>query len=441
MKHLHRFLCKEIDNASLVFFRFFGALLLSVELLNHFFSGDFKEYTEPTMHFHYYGFGWIEAWPELGMYIHFIITILAGVFVAVGLYYRLASIIFFLGYTSIFFMEQAEYVNHSYLYCIIATLFALLPLHTNYSFDVRRGVVVRKDTLPAWMNYIFVLQMGIVYFYAGIAKIHPEWWEAKALTIWFNAKAHYWLIGPLLAKPITPFLFSKLGLFFDLLIAPALLWKRTRVIAFVAALSFHLTNVFVFGLATFPWFSIIITTLFFPPSWPRHFVLTRWFFKEQYQEKEFSLSDSKKWLLPVLGVYFLIQIIIPFRHFLYKGQVNWTEEGHRFAWHMMLRNKDGLATFRVVYPDGKSEVVNPKDYITNHQFRKMMGTPDMLLQFAHFLVEKIEKESGVTPEVYCVSGVSLNGNSRLPIVAPTTNLAKEERKLGGYDWILLHQYE
>ena len=41
--------------------------------------------------------------------------------------------------------------------------------------------------------------------------------------------------------------------------------------------------------------------------------------------------------LPGLVVLFLgIQFLLPLRHLLYPGNVNWTEEGFRFAWRVML---------------------------------------------------------------------------------------------------------
>lgn len=39
------------------------------------------------------------------------------------------------------------------------------------------------------------------------------------------------------------------------------------------------------------------------------------------------------------------------RHYLIAGTPSWTEEGHRFSWHMKLREKSGTVTF-VVSKDG-----------------------------------------------------------------------------------------
>ena len=56
------------------------------------------------------------------------------------------------------------------------------------------------------------------------------------------------------------------------------------------------------------------------------------------------------------------------RHWLYPGQVNWTEEGHNFSWHMKLRIKTGQTVFVVVDRD-KVETweVRPRDQLTTRE--------------------------------------------------------------------------
>ena len=40
------------------------------------------------------------------------------------------------------------------------------------------------------------------------------------------------------------------------------------------------------------------------------------------------------------SVFLLVQLTLPLRHYIYQGNVSWTEQGHRFAWHMKLRSKN-----------------------------------------------------------------------------------------------------
>ncbi len=45
------------------------------------------------------------------------------------------------------------------------------------------------------------------------------------------------------------------------------------------------------------------------------------------------------------------QVYLPVRHYFIPGNVFWTEEGHRMAWRMMLRNKAGEVVVYVSKPD------------------------------------------------------------------------------------------
>jgi len=39
--------------------------------------------------------------------------------------------------------------------------------------------------------------------------------------------------------------------------------------------------------------------------------------------------------------------LVPLRHLLYPGYVSWNEQGHRFAWQMKLRDKEGFANGKI----------------------------------------------------------------------------------------------
>jgi hypothetical protein len=92
-----------------------------------------------------------------------------------------------------------------------------------------------------------------------------------------------------------------------------------------------------------------------------------------------------------------LQILIPLRHWLYPGNVNWTEEGHRFAWHMKLRDKQGQLDIQVTDPKtGQSWSVDLSEDLTPRQMAKMPTRPDMILQYAHYLREKWRQAGIVT---------------------------------------------
>ena len=256
-----------------------------------------------------------------------------------------------------------------------------------------------------------------------------------------NSNASKPVIGGVLAHELTPWIMSYAGLAFDLLFAPLLLYRRTRWLGFTLAAMFHISNAFIFGLATFPWFSLTLTSLYFSPGWPRKIPFFGRFipaFSPENLPKETLSFRHPKLITYGILTYAALQILIPFRHFLYPGNVNWTEEGHKFAWHMMLRAKTGFVNFKVVIPGAPEKViyVNSADYLTQNQQNKMTDQPDLMLQFAHFLKAEYEKQGYRQVQVYANSMMSLNGRPSQPLVDLNTDLAAEKRSLKPYSWIL-----
>jgi vitamin K-dependent gamma-carboxylase len=131
-------------------------------------------------------------------------------------------------------------------------------------------------------------------------------------------------------------------------------------------------------------------------------------------------------------------VLVPLRHLLYPGNVSWTEEGHRFAWQMMLREKSGVAQFTVTDPaSGRTWQPNLLDYLAPRQIRKMATRPDMLLQFSHYLASIWERENNLPGvEVRVMTAVSLNGRPPVTMLDPDRDLAAVPRDLRPADWIL-----
>ena len=63
-----------------------------------------------------------------------------------------------------------------------------------------------------------------------------------------------------------------------------------------------------------------------------------------------ELTTRQKLIVAGLALWLAVQILVPLRHLLYPGNVSWTEQGHRFAWMMKLRDKDAEASFTVRDP-------------------------------------------------------------------------------------------
>src|ERR1700752_5018947 len=151
-----------------------------------------------------------------------------------------------------------------------------------------------------------------------------------------------------------------------------------------------------------------------------------------------ELTFHQKLVVGFIVVWIGLQILVPLRYFLYPGNVSWTEEGHRFAWMMKLRDKDALAHFTVRDPaSGREWRVSPERYLMPHQVGAMESRPDMILQFAHHLSRVWQEERKVPGvEVRARVCASLNGRPPALLIDPERALARVERNLRHADWIL-----
>jgi len=416
-----KLLFRPIDAAILIYFRIVAGILLAQELINQLLIGKFDDYVLPKFHLSYMFFEWVKPWPYMGMAIHYAVTIFAALAVAFNYRYRIFSIVLFLGYTSLFLMEASFYINHIYLYCLLTFWMMFLPLDKN------------KISAPAWTLYLILFHMSLAYFFGGIAKLNSDWLTGTPMNLFLESRRHLPL-GGLYSQEWAPYAFSYGGLLFDLLIVPLMIWKPTRTIGLAASIFFHVSNIMMFGLATFPWFSLLLTSMFFDPSWPRKIPIFRRFMPWNIERaKEYEPNQF-------IGVMFLLYIavhtIIPFRHMWYPGNPDWTEEGHQFSWRMMLREKSGNLHCLVISKDRKKMMnVSLSEFISKRQLSNVIGKPDLILNLAHQIRDHYESLWNTPVSVYGSSVISFNGRPKAELIEPGTDLASEERTIKPYSWI------
>lgn len=430
-----------VDIASLVFFRVAFGLIMLWEVYRYFDHDWIRRYwMEPAFHFTYYGFDWVQPWPGNGTVLHFVALGVLAMCITLGLFYRVSSVLFFLGFTYIFLLEQARYLNHFYLIILISFLMIFLPAHRACSLDVLRRPALFSAIVPTWTLWLLRLQIGVVYFYGGLAKLNEDWMRGQPLQDWLADSSHLPLIGPYMTERWMAYAFSYGGLLLDLLLVPLLLWRRTRPFAFVAAVGFHLLNDQLFQIGIFPWFMIAATALFFSADWPRRLVTPIARHRNAPKppvRRDAPMPPHAGRIVALLTVYVAFQLLFPLRHYLYPGEANWTEEGHRFSWHMKLRSKSAEATFLVTDPQTEQTwTVDPRDFLEDWQVNKMEARPDMILQFSHFLAAEMRRGGVPNVEVRADVTASLNGRPHQRLVDPTVNLAAEPRTLLPASWIV-----
>ncbi len=442
------FLFRPIDPLPLVYFRIvFGAVMLWE--VWRYFSNDWigKYYIEPSFHFTYFGFGWVHPWPGSGMYWHFLALAVLALFIMLGFFFRICAVLFFFGFSYVFLLEEARYLNHFYLIVLLSFVLMWIPAHCACSLDARRGVGVGLKPARGWHLWLLRFQLGIAYFYGGIAKLNGDWLKGEPMRKWLSDRTDFPIIGSYFTEEWMVFLLAYGGIFLDLLAVPLLLWRRTRWGMVGLLVCFHLMNDKLFTIGIFPYLMIAVTPLFFPLPWRCRFGLKGVFGSRvsagaAWESKNCSLetgaaSGYRKLVLGLLGVYALIQMAVPLRHYLYPGFVNWTEEGHKFAWHMKLRSKRGEVVYAVT-ESGRDEVwsVYPEDHLVDWQVRKMSIRPDMILTFAHYIALLEGEEEDRPVEVRAEAWCSLNGRDRELLVNPRIDLTGRSRSLAPADWIV-----
>lgn len=433
---LHRLLARPVDGASLAAFRGAFGLLMLGSTLRFIAKGWVTElYVQPAFHFPYFGLDWIRPWPSPWMHVHFAAMALLALLVAIGLFYRASIVLFFVSFTYVELIDKSTYLNHYYLISLLAFLMCFLPLHRAYSVDSWRKPSLRADTQPAWILGLLRFQIGLVYFFAGVAKLNPDWLlRAEPLRSWLPAHTELPIVGPLLGEAWVAFAMSWAGAIFDLSVFPLLLWRRSRPFAYLAVVFFHVVTWRLFHIGVFPWVMITITTVFFSPSWPRRILRPLGI---RAPEPGITIERDARVPAAALAAWALLQIAIPLRAFAYPGPVAWTEEGFRFSWRVMLVEKNGQVDFQVRDPaTGRTWVVHPREHLTPLQARMMSTQPDMILQYAHHLAASFREKGIDDPEVRADTWVALNGRPGRRLIDPDVDLARLSDGFAPKAWIL-----
>lgn len=448
--HAEARLFAPVSALPLAYLRVMFGLIMLWEVWRYFDHGWIaRYYITPRFFFTYYGFDWIQPWPGDGMYLHFIVMGVLAALIALGLAYRLVMPLFFLAFTYVFLLDQANYLNHFYLISLISLLMCFIPANARLSIDALVRPGIRRINTPSWPLLMLRLQLGLVYFFGALAKLNGDWLHGEPMRTWLADRTDFPLIGGYFDQEWMVAAFVYGGIAIDLCAIPMLMWRRTRWLAAVALISFHVLNSQLFSIGIFPWFMIATLPLFFPVAWWSRQRGATAHDSENDNAKGTPTLPSTRSVRPVLprhravimaalAVYFTWQCLMPLRHILYPGNVSWTEEGHKFSWHMKLNSKQGVAHFRVYNP--KTDYtwhVTPRDWLTSRQHDKMTQTPDMILMFAHMLADEWRRDGYPEVQVYANVEMSFNGRPYQPLIDPTIDLAAVPRTpFMAASWIL-----
>jgi len=435
---LHKLLFKHIDNSALIVFRIIFGLLCFLESIGAILTGWVRKvFIIPDFTFSFIGFEWLQPLSGNGMYVYYIIMGVFAFFIMIGYKYRISVFAFTMMWLVTYLMQKSSYNNHYYLLFLLSSIMFFQPANRYLAVDAKLNPNIISNSMPRWCSLLFILQMFIVYTYASVAKIYPDWLDASVLEIMMKSKQHYFMIGDFLQNRTLHYILSYGGILFDGLIIPLLIFKPTRKWAFIISVFFHLFNSFVFQIGIFPYMSLAFSLFFFEPKTIQKLFLKKKFF---YDKAEVIIPKNHSAIIIVLAIYFSVQIVLPLRHHLIEDNVLWTEEGHRLSWRMMLRTKHGIADYKVINKsNGEKLKLDLKDFLSSKQAKIARSKPDIIWQFSQHLKHHFKKQ-GLDVAVYVDSKLSVNGKPFKPFINPEVDLANVDWNIFKHnEWILPSQ--
>jgi hypothetical protein len=435
---------RPVDPASLAVVRIAFGLVGVLVAVRTIANGWVEElYAGPRHHFTYAGFGWVHPPSPAGTYALVAVIGIAAALVALGWHTRVALVVFLLAFGWLELIDVTTYLNHYWFVTLFAIVLLAVPAAACWSLDARRGRGARA-AVPLGALVLVRAQVGVVYVFAGLAKLHTDWLvHAVPLRIWLPTHADMTIVGPWLAEPWVALALSWAGAAFDLLVVPALCYRRTRPFAWAAVVVFHVATWRLFPMiGVFPWLMIAVSTAFFAPDWPRR--LGTWARRGSYVASSARPTardgDARATRLPTVVVavglvWIAMQVLLPLRQCLVPGDARWTNEGYRFAWTVLATEKGGRVSFRVHDPaTNRTWITDATNLYTERQWRAMATEPELIRQAAHQIAtEQARKDRAV--EVRADAFVSLNGRPAARLVDPTVDLAREPYRIH-QPWIL-----
>lgn len=402
-------------------FRILFGLLMLIQIGGELFSGSaLPRYSDAFIHFKYAFFEWVPSIPEAWVQPYLWFGLATAALVTIGLFYRVAIIGFFLFFLHTFLVDVSYYNNHYYAIVLLSGIMMFANAHRCYSLD--RVLFNIDSNGMAWVRILLKFQIVVIYFYGGISKLLNEGWLDNSSTKEM-IDGSLSDLGLALADDqilIVATVLTIGGIVFDLFIGFGLLYRKTFVVSAILALCFNLINSVLFTIGVFPFLMIASILLFIPEGfWPR--ILGNGSSSENQKK-----STSHLILRTAVGVYVILQLVLPFRGRFLDVDTMWTGQGHLFSWNM----KPGTKTIDCVYriEDRKSKVayeIDPHEYLSQPAYLALGKYPFLAPQFAKAVKEKADQWLIAEPMVKATILVSFNRGPYYHVVNPDIDLSDE----------------
>ncbi len=399
-------LFKVETDISLSIFRIcFGIIILisTVKLWNNL----SLNYIDQFFAYKYQGFEWVQLANERILKLILGAMFVASLLVILGVLIRLGSFVFLLGYTYFFLLDASYYNNHYYVIILLTFLFFVTNGGQSFSLHT---LIFRSPFLKQsekWKTLIFQVQIFIIYFFGGLAKLNFDWLSGGTMDCILSSGADFHEKGSFFQSDFAVYFYTWAGLLFDLFVGFLLLKRRFRFFAVFAILAFNIMNAIYFKLGVFPFMMIAATLLFFDREDFNRLL--------KYNYNKFTLvatvkKRERRMVYAFLSIYLMIQVVVPMRHHFIKGNVDWTGEGKKFAWRMKQPCKiPEEFTFNFGHPDPSVDL--GFDFQLNKsQMNELLYYPEHVLQVRDFLLSRVDPE--IRDEIIFYPKISSSMNGR-----------------------------
>ncbi|MEZ5009046.1 MAG: HTTM domain-containing protein [Chitinophagales bacterium] len=395
---LENLLFKQVSAASLSVFRIFFGVICFFEtrrLATEIDGNSLNDIVSFEVLFKYYFFEWVNLLPQHWLVAIIVMMKVAAVLIVIGFLYRIAILLYLLGYLYFFLVDMSHYNNHYYL--LILFLGFMLVVDADKLFSIKNFFKRKKTyTIPNWQLVLFKFQVVWVYFCAGLVKLNYDWLSGWTMRTAIFKGADF-ADNPFFHSMFFVYFYSWSGLIFDLCIGFLLLFKRTRLLAIIAIISFHLINAQTLSIGIFPFLMIWVSILFFQPNWPIDLwnrIVNKKIDANIENTASKKVFTANKWIVGGIGVYFLVQLFLPVRHHFIKGNVDWTGEGVMFAWRMKSAGRSGMEGRYNIYLYDKitNNEIDASIRLSDRQRKFILYKPILVLQIRDHLLKKLGRD-------------------------------------------------
>lgn len=192
------------------------------------------------------------AWLLIGLWL------VAGLMFLVGWRARLAGAVLTATLASVLFVDQQTYSNHLYLMLLVAGLLTVGDSGAAISLDARRAG--ERESVPGWPVFLLCAQVCIVYGYAALAKLNPDFLSGSVVASYVRSEGPLGL--PQAWRTFEPmFVLSLMAIASEAYLALSLWSPRRRPAAMVVGLGLH---AFITGWLS-PFMSLLVFSLLMLP--------------------------------------------------------------------------------------------------------------------------------------------------------------------------------